>query len=163
MFPCSIIVFIVMYLPGSVVCYLVDYFDFRAADFAVCFHFPLHGGINSVITHPLRAAGSSPASSLPHLCRCVFDRLVALNLGVGRYRKRRYMYMCVYTYIVIDIYMSTSRFALCAPRVLLFMRMCHYQQIDLIPCLPLFSSPTCLISPSHISCCRFLGLLLDAR
>ena len=162
MFPCSIIVFIVMYLPGSVVCYLVGYFGFRAAGFAVCFHFALHVGINSVITHPLRAVGSSPASSPPHLCRCVFDRLVALNLGVGRYRKRRYMYMCVCN-IVIDIYMFTSRFALCAPRVLLFMRMCHYQQIDLIPCLPLFSSPSCLISPSHISCCRILGLLLDAR
>ena len=39
-FPCSIMVFIVMYLPGSVVCYLVGYFDFRAADLRSAFTSP---------------------------------------------------------------------------------------------------------------------------
>ena len=62
MFPCSIIVFIVMYLPGSVVCYLVGYFDFRAADLRSAFTSPC----TWVSTRPL------PTLSTPGLtARCL--------------------------------------------------------------------------------------------
>ena len=150
-----------MYLPGSVVCYFVGYFDFRAADLRSAFTSPCTWvSTRSLLTLSV-PLGLRPLPR-PLICAVVFSTALLHStsglVGIGS----EDICICVCN-IVIDIYMFTSRFALCAPRVLLFMRMCHYQQIDLIPCLPLFSSPTCLISPSHISCCRFLGLLLDAR